>query len=88
MEAPFVGRRQLANDVLFKLDVVELLVVDNDVFSDAFHGVELLRLIVLDEVNFAKCAFSDHFYDLEIFEVGFLILLLFEHESVPTACPA
>ena len=74
-------------NVFFELDIVELLVVNDDIFPDALHRVELPIPVVLDEEDLAESALADHFEDLEVLELGLLVGLLLEHERGGGACP-
>lgn len=65
----------LTQDILLKLNVLHLLVLQNDVLSDAFHGVELASCCVLYKEHFAKGALADHLADLEIFQGRWLLLV-------------
>lgn len=55
-------------NVLFKLDIVHLVVFEDNVFADAFHGVLRPGFSVLDQVHFAERAFADQTLNLEVFQ--------------------
>ena len=40
----------------------------DNIFSYTLHGMELSSLLILNQVNFTKCAFANQLDDLEIFE--------------------
>ena len=68
-------------NVFFKLEAVEEVLVEDDVFSDGFHSINLLVNTVLDKENFAKGTFSKHFLDLKILEpYSFFSLFSFTSE--------
>lgn len=58
----------LAQDILFQLDVFHLLVLQNNVFSDALHRVQLVCGGVLYEENFAEGTLTDHLNNFEFIE--------------------
>ena len=55
-------------NVFFKLEAVEEVLVEDDVFPDTFHRINFLVNTVLNKENFAECTFSKHFLDLKILE--------------------
>ena len=58
-------------NVFLQLYVLELFIINNDVLSDAFHGINLFISIMLYQVYFSKCAFSDHTQYYKILEFRF-----------------
>jgi hypothetical protein len=56
----------IIKDVFFKLEAVEEVLVEDDIFPDCFHRINLLSNPVLDKENFAKGTFTYHFLDLKI----------------------
>ena len=65
----------LAQNILLQLNVLHLLILQNDVFPDALHRVELFCGGVLYQEHFAKGALADHLTDLEVLESGWLRLI-------------
>ena len=61
-------------DIFLKLDVLHLLVLENDILSDAFHGKELTCSLPLDEKDLAERTFANHLLDLEVFQVRFFLV--------------
>lgn len=55
------GMINIEQDILLKFDIFELLIIDNDIFSYAFHGKYLICILMLDQENFAKSALAHHF---------------------------
>lgn len=53
-------------DILLKLDVFKLLIIYNYILPDAFHGKYFFIKHVLNEVDFAKGTFANHFKNLEV----------------------
>lgn len=53
-------------DVFLKLEAVKEVLVEDDIFSDCFHRINLLSDPVLNKENFAKGTFAYHFLDLKI----------------------
>lgn len=53
-------------DILLKLDVFKLLIINNYIFPDTFHCEYLFIMDVLNEINFTKGAFANHFKDLKV----------------------
>jgi hypothetical protein len=45
------GMVDLVQDCLLKMQVLQRVVLEYDVLSDALHGIELLRVFVLDEID-------------------------------------
>jgi hypothetical protein len=62
----YKGMVHLEEDVLLKLNVLILLIVNHDVLADALHRIEQLGALVLHEIDLPKCALSNHFHDNEI----------------------
>ena len=54
------GMIHLEEDVFLQLYVLKLLILHYDVFSDTFHGKNLLVLLILDEINFSKGSLAYH----------------------------
>lgn len=57
-------------DILLELDIFHLLVLNNDVFTDALHGKEFVGAFLLDQEDFTEGALSDHLHQLEVLELG------------------
>jgi hypothetical protein len=53
-------------NILFQLDVLILLIIDDYIFSDAFHGVNISCVHILNEVDLAECALANHFHDEKV----------------------
>lgn len=58
----------VVKNVLFKLKTIKEVLVDNDIFSNSFHGIDFLGNAVLNEEDFTESALTNHFLDLEILE--------------------
>jgi hypothetical protein len=56
----------IIENVFLKLEAVEEVLVEDDIFSDCLHGINLLSDPVLNKENFAKGTFTNHFFDLKI----------------------
>ena len=52
--------------IFLELDVLHLLILQDDILTDALHSVELVVLLVFDEEDLSKGTLSDHFADLEV----------------------
>ena len=61
-------------NVLFQPQVVQLLMLDHHVLSDALHCQELLALLVLNKVDFTERALTENLLDVEVFKRGFYTL--------------
>ena len=70
-------------NVFFELDIVELLVVDDNVLANALHREQILRALLLHQINLAKGALSNHPFQLEILEVGNGPVFLLVNQGVP-----
>lgn len=53
-------------DVFLKLEAFKEVLIEDDIFSDCFHRINLLSDPVLNKENFAKGTFAYHFLDLKI----------------------
>ena len=73
------GVVHLEEDVLLHGDVVQLIVLKYEVFADALHGVESLRLLVLDEEHLTKSSFAYSFLNFKVRELSLDIPFLFEN---------
>ncbi len=60
----------LAQNIFLKLDVFHLLILQDNVFTDAFHGVEFVSGAMLNKIHLSKGAFTDHLTDLEVLQRG------------------
>jgi len=63
-------------NVLLHRNVVELIVLEDQVLSDALHGVERAVIRVLDKEHLTECALTDELLDLEVVEVCVSVGLL------------
>jgi hypothetical protein len=71
-------------DIFFKFDVFKLLIIDNNIFADAFHGEDFIILLILNEIDFSKGAFSNHFQDLEVAQFRLMRHhLILHHSGIP-----
>jgi hypothetical protein len=67
------------------LDVVHLLVLKNNIFADALHGIQLAWLVIMfNKIHFAKCAFANELQNFEVFET--CISLISTKKSFGTSC--
>ena len=55
-----------AQNIFLKLYVLHLLILQNDVLSDALHGIKFLGGYVFDKEHLTEGALSNHFADLEV----------------------
>jgi hypothetical protein len=60
----------LAQNIFLELYVFHLLILKNNVFTDALHGIKFARCGVLNKIDFSKGALSDHLPDLEVLKRG------------------
>ena len=56
------------HDMLLQSQVLKLLRVDHNIFPDALHSINLLRLFVADHVHFSKRSLANHFLHFEVIE--------------------
>lgn len=54
-------------DVFFKLDVVHLLILNNDVLADTLHCEDVACAGLLHEVDLTECTSANHFLNFEVF---------------------
>ena len=57
-------------NVFLKLNVLELLIVNNDILSDALHCIDCLGCHVLDQIDLAEGTFAHHSHDHEVLKSG------------------
>ena len=60
----------LEHDILFKLRVLDLIVLNQHIFPNDLNGVQLLVFCVLRQKNLAEGAFAQHHYDFEISQLS------------------
>lgn len=65
----------LPQNIFFKLNIFHLLILENYVFSDALHSVHFFGLVVFNQEYLAKSALADHFYNIEVLECRWLVLV-------------
>ena len=53
-------------DFFFKLQTLHGLIVKNYIFSNAFHGINLLGFNMLTLEHFAKCSFTNYFDEFKV----------------------
>ena len=70
-----------AEDVLLKLNVLHLLVLEDDVLADDFHGVQPLVRRVLDEEDLAERTFANHLLNLKVGKRGLHVVLAGEQSG-------
>ena len=63
------GMVNLVKDELLDLERLDRLVLDDHILSNALHGVELIILFVVDEVDFAESTATDNANQLEVVPV-------------------
>ena len=61
-------------DIFLKADVLELLMFNDNVLTDALHGIEVSVSFVLDEEHLTEGTLANHLFDFEVFELGFLLV--------------
>lgn len=59
----------LVEDLLFQRKVFKRIMFEHNIFPDAFHGVKLLSMAILDKEDFTESALSNNVDHLEIFEL-------------------
>ena len=57
----------LLHDVSLNLRILDLIVLDNEIFLECLHGVDLAVVLFLSHVNFSERAPSYDFEELEVF---------------------
>ena len=62
------GMCSIEQNILFILRILDLMLVDQDVLVNTFHGVELRVLLVDDKEDLAEGPLVDHLLDLEVLE--------------------
>lgn len=61
-------------NVLLKLDVLKLLIINDDVLSDTFHRINLLCVSILHQVDLPKSAFAHHLHDYKVLQPRIILL--------------
>lgn len=59
------GMVSLLQDIFLKHSRFNLIVIQNDILPERFHGVHCLRILLLHQKDFSETTFADDFYDLE-----------------------
>ena len=62
----------LDQDEFFDFETFKRIMVNHNIFTNRFHGVNLVIFLVLNQVNFAECASANQLKDFEIVEDKFL----------------
>ena len=62
-------------NVLFKLNILELLIFYDDVLSDALHCKELASSCLLNQEHFAECALANQFAQFEVLQLHTRLLI-------------
>lgn len=62
----YEGMLNLEQNVLLKLNILKLLIINYYVLSDALHCIDLSRGLVLYKINFPECAFPNHSHNHEV----------------------
>jgi len=52
-------------DIFLEHSRLNLIVVQNDVLSEGFHGIDRARVFLLDKEHFSKTSLTNNFDDLE-----------------------
>ncbi len=61
------GMSHLQEDLLLKTEVFKLFIIDDDVFPNTFHGINLLLLVMLNQEHFTERALADDALDNKVF---------------------
>jgi hypothetical protein len=69
----YEGMIHIEEDLFFKFDVIELLIVNNNVFPNALHCIDLVVFGILNEEDFAKCAFANHLLNHEVLQTHIVL---------------
>lgn len=70
----------IVEDILFQFDILKLFIINDYVFSDAFHCVNLLSVNVLNQKHFSKGALPHHLHNDKILKHGHVRALLLASE--------
>jgi serine/threonine protein kinase len=57
-------------DIFLEANVFELIVLKDNIFSNAFHSVVVLSCVVLDKEHFTKGPLSNHFQNVKVSKGG------------------
>jgi len=66
----------LKHDIFLQQSVVNLVILNEDIFPDRLNGVEFLVLFELSQENFSEGTSTDDHQDLEVFEDNLLFFVL------------
>lgn len=58
----------LAQNIFLELDVLHLLVLQDNIFADAFHRVQLLGHLMLHEEHLSEGTLADHLTNIEVLQ--------------------
>lgn len=65
----------IEENILFKLNVVKLLIVDNSVLSNTLHSIYVFSVNIFDQENLTKSTFSNHSSNDKILKLSLVLLL-------------
>lgn len=74
----------LAQDVFLQLDVLHLLILENDILANDFHGEQLLGSNLLDKEHLTEGTLADQFANLEVLQRDLSVLRASENSSSTT----
>jgi len=74
----------LAQDVFLQLDVLHLLILENDILANDFHGEQLFGSNLLDKEHLTEGTLADQFANLEVLQRDLSVLRASENSSSTT----
>jgi len=72
----------LLEDFLFQQRGLNLIVIQYDILSEGFHGIDAARVHLLDQEHLSKTSLANHTLDNEIFQLSRLFLWLSLKEGI------
>lgn len=70
-------------NLLLQQSRVQLVMLQDNVFSQRLHGIDFAILNLLNQKYLSKAPLSNNFLDLEVFKIDLLVFLLHEESIRP-----
>lgn len=65
----------IEENILFKLNVVKLLIVNNSVLSNTFHSIDIFSVNIFNQEHLTKSTLSNHSSNDKILKLSLVLLL-------------
>jgi hypothetical protein len=61
-------------NIFLELSIIDLVILEENIFSDRLYGIKLLILLQFSKVDFAECASAEYDNEFEVFKLDILLL--------------